>query len=269
MRQTAAVGLVTLLLLGAAYLVIWRLYQRSRQLEAQAVEAERLAYLGTLASGLAHEIRNPLNSLSLNMQMMQEEMAAGPAAVTTAGRLLSITQAEIGRLEHLVTDFLSYARPRPPEREPVAPAALFERVREVLAADLHRAGARVAVRDETDGVRLFADPAQLTQLLLNLVQNGVAAAAEAGRSPRLELAAVRHDGALALEVSDNGPGVPAAERERIFDLFYSTKKGGTGLGLAIVQRIAENHAGRVEVETPPGGGATFRVVLPATGEEVG
>jgi len=263
MRQTAAVGLVTLLLLAAAYVVIHRLYHRSRRLEAQAAEAERLAYLGTLASGLAHEIRNPLNSLNLNMQMMQEELAAGEMSGPTSGRLLSITRAEISRLERLVTDFLSYARPRPPEREAVAPADLFERVRDVLAADLRRVGARVTVRDESEGAELWADPAQLTQLLLNLVQNGVVAAADAGRPPRVELAAAAVDGHVTLAVTDNGPGVPEEVRERIFDLFYSTRKGGTGLGLAIVRRIAENHGGRVEVESAPGAGATFRVVLPA------
>ena len=265
MRQTAIVAAVTLLLLAAGWVLIWRLLARSRRLETQAVEAERLAYLGTLASGLAHEIRNPLNALSLNMQMMQEEIAGGQAEGPTTGRLLSITHSEISRLERLVTDFLTYARPRPPEREAVAPAALFERVREVLAADLARLRARVDLRDETDGLRLHGDPAQLNQLLLNLVQNALAAAVESGRAPWIELAAVAGDGEVGLEVSDNGSGIAEEARERVFDVFYSTKKGGTGLGLAIVRRIAQNHGGRVEVESQPGEGATFRVWLPAVG----
>ena len=263
MRQTAIVALLSLLLLAAAWALIWRLLQRARGLEAQAAEAERLAYLGTLASGLAHEIRNPLNALSLNMQMMQEEIATGQAEGPTTGRLLSITRSEIGRLENLVTGFLTYARPRPPEREVLAPAALFERVREVLAADLARLRARVDLRDETDGVRLLGDPAQLTQLLLNLVQNALAAAVDSGRAPWIELAAAVHDGEVALEVSDNGSGIAEEARERVFEVFYSTKKGGTGLGLAIVRRIAQNHGGRVEIESTPGEGATFRVLLPA------
>jgi signal transduction histidine kinase len=263
MRQTAIVAVLSLLLLATAWALIWRLLQRSRALETQAVEAERLAYLGTLASGLAHEIRNPLNALSLNMQMMQEEIATGEAEGPTTGRLLSITQSEIRRLEGLVTDFLTYARPRPPEREAVAPAALFERVREVLAPDLARLRARVDLRDETDGVRLHGDPAQLTQLLLNLVQNALAAAVDSGRAPWIELAAVADDGEVALEVSDNGSGIAEEARERVFEVFYSTKKGGTGLGLAIVRRIAQNHGGRVEIESTPGQGATFRVLLPA------
>lgn len=263
MRQTAIVAVFSLLLLAAAWALIWRLLQRSRGLEAQAAEAERLAYLGTLASGLAHEIRNPLNALSLNMQMMQEEIATGQAEGATAGRLLSITRSEIGRLENLVTGFLTYARPRPPEREAVAPAALFERVREVLAPDLARLRARVDLRDETDGVRLHGDPAQLTQLLLNLVQNALAAAVDSGRAPWIELAAAVVADEVALEVSDNGSGIAEEARERVFEVFYSTKKGGTGLGLAIVRRIAQNHGGRVEIESKPGQGATFRVLLPA------
>lgn len=264
-RETALVAAVSLALLAAAWALIWVLVRRSQRLEAQAVEAERLAYLGTLASGLAHEIRNPLNALSLNMQMMQEEIAGGQAEGPRAGRLLSITRSEIGRLERLVSDFLTYARPRPPEREEVAPAALFERVREVLAADLAQQRARVDVRDESGGRRLVGDPAQLAQLLLNLVQNALAAAVDAGRVPWIELAATARDGEVALEVSDNGCGVAEEARERVFDVFYSTKKGGTGLGLAIVRRIAQNHGGRVEVESEPGQGATFRVWLPGVG----
>ncbi len=267
MQQTALVALLTVALLTTAYTAIWRLYQRSRRLEIQAVEAERLAYLGTLASGLAHEIRNPLNSLNLNMQMMQEEIASGQGEGPTAGRLLSITRSEISRLERLVTDFLSYARPRPPELEEVTPRELFERVREVLAGDLQNLGARLRLHHESDGARVRADVAQLTQLLLNLVQNGLAAAREGGHRPEIDLRARRRDGELVLEVEDNGPGVPDEERGRIFDLFYSTRKGGTGLGLAIVQRIAENHDGRVEVESEPGAGSVFRVVLPLPPED--
>ena len=263
-REASLIAIFTILLLLTAYAAVWLLVQRSRRLEVQAVEAERLAYIGTLASGLAHEIRNPLNALSLNMQMMQEEIATGQAEGASAGRLLSITRSEIGRLEGLVTDFLTYARPRPPLREAVAPAALFERVREVLAPDLARLRARVDLRNETDGARVHGDPAQLTQLLLNLVQNALAAAVDAGRAPWIELAALAAgDAEVALEVSDNGSGIAEEARERVFEVFYSTKKGGTGLGLAIVRRIAQNHGGRVEIESTPGEGATFRVLLPA------
>jgi len=264
-RQASLVAALTAALLAFAYAAIWWLSRRSRRLELQAAEAERLAYLGTLASGLAHEIRNPLNSLNLNMQMMQEEIAAGEAEGPTTGRLLAITRDEISRLERLVTDFLSYARPRAPDIAEVRPGELFDRVRGVLAGALQRQRARLDVEDATDGAVLSVDVSQLSQLLLNLVQNALAAAEDAGLPSRILLRAVRHGTEVALEVHDQGPGIPEDARERIFDLFYSTRKGGTGLGLAIVRRIAQNHGGRVEVESELGKGTVFRVWLPEGG----
>ena len=264
-RQASVVAALTAALLAFAYAAIWWLSRRSHRLELQAAEAERLAYLGTLASGLAHEIRNPLNSLNLNMQMMQEEIAAGEAEGPTAGRLLAITRDEISRLERLVTDFLSYARPRTPDVSEVRPAELFERVREVLAGALQRQRARLDVEDATGGAVLSVDVSQLSQLLLNLVQNALAAAEDTGEPARILLRAVRRGTEVALEVHDRGPGIPEEARERIFDLFYSTRRGGTGLGLAIVRRIAQNHGGRVEVESEVGRGTVFRVWLPEGG----
>ncbi|HMB52865.1 MAG TPA: ATP-binding protein [Thermoanaerobaculia bacterium] len=261
-RPTLYTAAATLGLLALAFWLIWVLWRRSRRLESAAAEAERMAYIGTLASGLAHEIRNPLNSLNLNMQMMKEEIDEGDGRGPTVGRLLSITRSEISRLERLVTDFLSYARPRSPEREEVRPRELFERVREVVGTAVAQYRGIVQVSDDSDA-RISADVAQLTQLLLNLVQNALASAVEAGTEPRVELAAHRRDGEVVLEVADNGPGIAAADRDQIFDVFYSTRKGGTGLGLAIVDRIARNHGGHVEVESAPGQGAVFRVVLPA------
>jgi len=261
-QQTVLVAAVTLVLLTAAFTLIWLLWRRARRLETAASDAERMAYIGTLASGLAHEIRNPLNSLNLNMQMMKEEIDGGDGRGPTVGRLLAITRSEISRLERLVTDFLSYARPRSPEREVVRPRELFERVREVVAGAVAQRCGALVVEDASDA-HVSADLAQLTQLLLNLVQNALATAEEAGIEPRVALAARRSDGEVVIEVSDNGPGIAPQDRDRIFDVFYSTRKGGTGLGLAIVDRIARNHGGRVEVDSSPGDGAIFRVILPA------
>ena len=260
-RSTTVIALLTLLVLGLAYGFVWRLWRRGRRLEEQAVEAERMAYVGTLASGLAHEIRNPLNSLSLNMQLLEEELD-GSVADPSRSRLLDMTRDEIGRLERLVTDFLSYARPPGLEPDEVSARQLLERCRDLLQAEAVESGARIAVEDATRGARVRVDPAQLGQLFINLVQNGLAAAHEAGRPPRIDLRALQRSGRVAFEVVDNGTGIPAGERERIFDLFYSTRKGGTGLGLAIVRRIARAHDAELEVDGSPGEGATVRLVLP-------
>jgi signal transduction histidine kinase len=251
-------GCVTLVLLGMAYLWIGHLWRRGRVLAAQAQEAERLAYVGTLASGLAHEIRNPLNALSLNLQLLEEEMGAG-----RNGRLFAITREEIGRLERLVSDFLSYARPRPVERRPLAAIAVLERAREVLAGELAARGVEVVVEDASAGGRVEVDPGQMNQLLLNLMQNALAATENSGRPARIVLRAARIGHRVALEVADNGKGIPAEDRGRIFDLFYSTRRGGTGLGLAVVASIARAHGGELEVDSAPAVGTTVRLLLPA------
>ncbi len=261
-RNTTVVALLTLLVLCLAYWIVWRLWRRGRRLEQQAVEAERMAYVGTLASGLAHEIRNPLNSLSLNMQLLEEEMQ-GAVADPSRSRLLNMTRDEIGRLERLVTDFLSYARPPGLEPDEVSARDLLERCRDLLQVEAGERGARIAIEDATGGARVRVDPAQIGQLFINLVQNGMAAAHEAGRPPRIRLRALARAGNAVFEVSDNGAGIPAAERAKIFDLFYSSRRGGTGLGLAIVKRIAQAHEARLEVDSAEGEGTTVRLVLPA------
>ncbi len=259
-RQTSLIGAVTLAVLLLAYLTIVWLWRRGRRLEVQAAEAERMAYIGTLASGLAHEIRNPLNSLSLNMQLLEEE-AGAPVPRESTRRLLAITQKEIARLERLVTDFLSYARPRPLELETVPAAALLGRCRDILRREAEERGIDLVVEDQTDGARVRVDCEQMTQLLLNLVQNSLAATESTGRRGRVRLRAERHGGKVVLEVSDNGAGIPAAELGRIFDLFYSTKKGGTGLGLAVVRRIAQAHGGEIDIGSVAGRGTTIRLPL--------
>lgn len=263
--EASLIGALTVVLLLSAYVIIWWLYRRSRRLEQQAAEAERMAYIGTLASGLAHEIRNPLNALSLNMQMLGEEMAGGGGRGGTGGtgsRLIDITRAEIGRLERLVTDFLSYARPRPVELEEVPAAELLERTRQLLTGATRCHGTRIEIVDSTPGARLRVDPGQVRQLLLNLAHNALAATAGSGRPPVVRLRAARRSTAAVLAVEDNGSGIAPGDLERVFDLFYSTRKGGTGLGLAIVDRIAKNHGGKIEIDSEPGRGTTVSVVLP-------
>jgi signal transduction histidine kinase len=262
-RQTTLIGVASLVLLLGAYAAVWMLLRRARRLELQTAEAERMAYIGTLASGLAHEIRSPLNSLNLNMQMLEEEIAEqGPGAMPTGRRLLAITRSEINRLERLATDFLAYAKPRPLELQEVAAVWPLRRLREVLTGEIEKRGARVVVEDRSNGAQVRIDPAQIDQLLMNLAQNSLTAAEEAGRAPELTLTAYRRGPVVVLELLDNGIGIPSGQEAKIFDLFYSTRKGGTGLGLAIVQRIARAHGGAVSVKSASGVGTAVSLELP-------
>lgn len=263
-RQTGLVAAATLVFVGLAYWLILRLFERGRILEAQAARAQRLAELGSVAAGLAHEIRNPLNSLNLNFQLLEEELSERGVALPRA-RLLALTRSEIARLDRLVGDFLAYARPAPLEAGEVDPGALLADVRELLAAELAAEQVEVAVEVVPGTGPLSADREKLRQLLLNLVRNAVQAMEGAPPPRRLRLSASQVPGESRLEVEDSGPGVPEEDRERIFELFYSGRKGGTGLGLAIAQRIAEAHGGQIEVGAGRAGGARFAVRLPRPG----
>ncbi|MXX76545.1 MAG: GHKL domain-containing protein [Holophagales bacterium] len=256
LRQTAIVAVLTMALFVAGYLLYSRLSRRTALAERQAQEAEQMAYVGTLASGLAHEIRSPLNSLNLNMQMLQEEMPAG-----SSERLVAITRSEVGRLERLVSDFLSYARPDELKLEQTTASELLCHGAEVVAGKLHSAGIPVEIDDRSGGVPFQVDREQMNQLLLNLIDNAVAAMSDCDR-PCLRLEAEARPGSVVLAVGDNGPGVDPADRERVFDLFHSGRRGGTGLGLAIVRRIAATHGGEARLRQGGAAGATFEVELP-------
>ena len=262
-RQASLIGTLTVVLLGAAFGLMRVLFKRADRLEKQAVEAERMAVIGTLASGLAHEIRNPLNSLNLNMQMLEEEARERDGG-RSGQKLMSITRSEISRLENLVTDFLSYAKPRPLDLEEISAAELFERVTQVLAGEIRARGVEVVLRDESAGEKVRVDRDQMNQLLINLTKNAVAATEEVDRPGRVELRASLRETHLALEVGDNGAGIAEVDRRKVFELFFSTRKGGTGLGLAIVERIARSHDAEVEIESAAGEGTTLRLLLPLT-----
>jgi signal transduction histidine kinase len=261
LRRTLTLGGLTVLLVAVAVGMISVLIRRGERLEAQAAEAERLAYVGTLAAGLAHEIRNPLNSLNLNLQMLEEDLPAG--GVGEGGRrLLEVTRAEIARLERLVSEFLAYARPRPLRLAEVAAVDLLIAAREVLAAQIARRGAALRLVDESEEALVRVDEEQIRQLLLNLLQNALHATEGTGRRADVLLVARRDGDRVELEVHDNGRGIAPAERQRIFEAFYSTRKGGTGLGLAIADRIARAHGGTIACESDFGFGSRFVLSLP-------
>lgn len=260
-RTTGLIAGLTLVVLLLAYVIIWRLWARSQKLEEQARESERLAYVGTLASGLAHEIRNPLNSLNLNMQLLEEEMVKQPAG-GSGNRLMAITRDEIHRLEGLVTEFLLYAKPPPLDLDVFSAAGLLQRCRQILLGEAEELQANLIVEDLSKGAQVLVDLGQMTQLMLNLVQNALVAEKEKGDPVEVRLRAVRDGQEVVLEVEDHGVGMSSEQVDRMFELFYSTRKGGTGLGLAVVQRIATAHEARLEVVSSPGHGTKVGVVLP-------
>lgn len=229
-----------------------------RQMETQVRRAERLAVIGRLAAGVAHEIRNPLASISGSIELLR----SGPVESDEDRTLMDIVTREIDRLNQLITELLDYTNPGSMTRTELDVAALvadtaaaFTRDQNVATLDLD-----IALPDEPTPVS--GDSEKLRQVLWNLLRN---AAQAAGADGRVEVTVVRDAGDVIVLISDDGPGITREDQEKIFDPFFTTKEGGTGLGLAIAHSIIEEHGGRIAVDSAPGGGAAFRLVLPASG----
>jgi signal transduction histidine kinase len=253
--------LLNLLVLTVVPLLAGTLAERLRwtggELEAateRAAQAERMAALGRLSAGLAHEIRNPLGSIAGSIQLLRT--AAGLSAEDR--QLCEIVQRETNRLNDLVTDMVDLARPKSPMRTNVDVARIAREVVE-LASKSGRAVSDVDVRYQgVDSLTVWADGAQLRQLIWNLLRNAVQASSPGDTA----VVAVERSGEVAqLRVSDRGAGIDEAAKERLFDAFFTTRSQGTGMGLAVVKRIADDHGFTIQVESDRGRGATFRVTL--------
>ena len=266
LSQTIRIAVLTLATLVLAFAFVWMLIQRTRRLEAQRFEAEEMAALGALAANLAHEIRNPLNSINLNLELLDEDLSSDGAY---ARESLASTRAEVGRLASLVSDFLTYARPTEPELEAVRVDALLDDVGEFLAAEARRLGVHLRVKPGLPRVNVRSDEGQLRQVLLNLVLNAVQAVRDLPADRRLvELFAEEHEESAVMVVRDRGNGIPPIEMERVRKAFYTRRRGGTGLGLAIAERFVQAQGGRIELENLDPHGFEARVVLPIDDDPV-
>ena len=255
--QTAVAGGTSLALLLGAVAFIWHLVQRNAHLDAKRRLNEDLAALGSLAANLAHEIRNPLNALSINLELLEEDLENRQTPADTVG----LARREVARLSRLVNDFLVYARPARPQIEEFDSESLLRDVAALLTPACERSGVELIVGDGRARVR--GDRGQLSQVLVNLALNSVQAM-EARATRRVELRAMRAGDNVVLEVSDTGPGIPKHELARVREAFFTRRKGGNCLGLAIADRIVGAHGGRLELSNRKNGGLTAKVVLPAT-----
>lgn len=258
--HTALAGGVALAVLLGAVGFIWHLVKRNAQLDETRRLNEELAALGSLAANLAHEIRNPLNALSINLELLEEDLAVRRTPVDT----VELARREVGRLSRLVNDFLVYARPTAPSMEEFDGGELLSDVSALLTPTCQRFGVELKV--ECPEVRVHGDRGQLSQVLVNLALNAVQAMDGLPRR-QVGLRAQAEGDAVVLEVADTGPGVPEGELRRVREAFYTRRKGGTGLGLAIADRIVTAHRGRLELANRREGGLVARVVLPGPGHE--
>ncbi len=222
---------------------------------------EKLAAVGTLAAGLAHEIRNPLNGAQLHVSYLERSLRRTGERPELM-EAVSVVGDEIKRLATLVTEFLEFARPQPMTRRPISVRALSDRALQLVQAP--SAAANVTLRSDlpTEDETMQGDADRLQQVLLNLLNNAVEALID-GHGTTVWLRVRRRPRHIVFEVEDDGPGIVRPDAP-IFDAFFSTKPSGTGLGLAITHRIVTDHGGTVDVESRPGR-TTFRVILPVEG----
>jgi signal transduction histidine kinase len=217
-------------------------------MQRRALRAERLAAVGTLAAGLAHEVRNPQNSASLQLQLLKRRLARGETKPEAIQGIVSVVHGEILRLDRLVSEFLAFARPAVLQIAAVDLEELVHKVVDLIQPECAAAGVTVDLRVAQDARKIQADEERLRQALLNLARNAVEAMAGGGT---LALRVESADGDRVLvEVEDTGPGFP--ENAPVFDAFYTTKESGTGLGLAIVHSLVTEHGGTVRVDSARG-----------------
>jgi two-component system sensor histidine kinase PilS (NtrC family) len=224
-----------------------------RAMEARMRAADRLATVGRMAANIAHEIRNPLAALSGAVEVM----AAG-AADETRERLGQIVLKETGRLNNIIREFLEYARPVPLSRASVDVAEVVDEVL-LLLEQAAAPGTLKTVREFVSNLTWSVDRQQFRQAVWNLCLNAVQAMPEGGE---LVVTMGVAGGRLLLRIDDTGEGIAPADLGHIFEPFFSTKLQGTGLGLALVHRIVQDHGGEIDVQSRPGIGSTFTVVLP-------
>ena len=250
---------VAILAVFSAYIV--RLHERARSLAAQLQEESRLVYIGTLAASIAHEVRNPLSSVKINVQMMEKRLGElDPAQGEYFRTKVERIKGEVERLEESVSHFLAFSRPAPAKFERARLANVLDRVLELHQPQCEDKGIQLIRRYARDVPPVELDPRQFAQAIQNLLLNAIQALPRGGAITVLTEAI---PGGAALTIADNGPGIPKEIQPQIFEVFFTTREGGTGLGLNIVSRIVEEHRGRLSLESEPGRGAAFRIELPA------
>lgn len=262
------------ILLALAVLVVALVYRgmitplqtQLSQSHAAIERHEKLAALGGLAAGVAHEIRNPLTAIKFRLFSLKKSL---PVAMAD-NEDTTVIADEINRLERIVKDFLQFARPSDPELVNLPALRLIEQVLALFKSPLDKAAIQARI-ESADDVWVRADPQQLKQVLINLIHN---AAESIGRDGIITLRAVgvqdyisgERRAVTIISVTDTGKGMPKEVQKRLFDPFFTTKDGGTGLGLPIAARIVEKHGGELRYETELNQGTTFKVVLPRVTE---
>jgi signal transduction histidine kinase len=262
------------------------------QVQSTVRYSRKLAALGRLSAGVAHEVKNPLNAMAIHLELLRQQFTsasargsggpprarsaahpelvegravvavAAPEPIVDRGQALQhvdVIANEIRRLDEVVQSFLKFARPEDLKLQPVSVAGLIDEILPIVRPEAERGGVEILVACE-NVPDVNGDPAMLRQAFLNLAQNACQAMPSGG-TLRIHSESAR-GGRVSVTFSDSGVGIKPEHLQKIFDLYFTTKEKGTGIGLSMVFRTVQMHDGEIEVESTPGGGTTFRLLLP-------
>jgi two-component system NtrC family sensor kinase len=232
-----------------------------KRLEEQLIQAEKLAAMGQMLAGVAHELNNPLTAILGVTELVREREGLDDSMK----RQLDLTHRQARRAARIVQNLLEFSRPASPQRKPIDLSTIIERTLQLHEHSLRRNQVEVDFSPQTDLPPIVGDANQLIQVFLNLISNAEQAIREVRESGRIQIRLTLASGSVIATVQDDGVGISPEALPKLFDPFYTTKRpgGGTGLGLSICLSIAREHGGTIQAESLPGGGSAFRLYLPA------
>ncbi|MCD6571145.1 MAG: PAS domain-containing protein [Deltaproteobacteria bacterium] len=243
-----------------SYVVIYAVdITEKKALTEKLIQAEKLAVAGQMSAHIAHEIRNPLTSILLHSELLEDEISSDNMDTTESTNLIESIKGEIGRLSQVTEEYLSYTRLPRPKKHPVNPVAEVSSVIAMMSPELKKRDIKVAFNTDNSIPKVELDQGQFRQVLINLVKNAADAMPSGGKLG-ISLMEIKEN--FLLLVKDTGYGIPQKLVRRIFDPYFTTKENGTGLGLALVQYVANAHNGWIDVESQEGSGSTFIFSIP-------
>lgn len=242
---------------GVGYVVS----RRVRLLERRALQAERLAEIGSLTGGLAHEIKNPLSTVQLNLQLLREDLLPENPAYSRLVSRLDTVHRETSRLREILDDFLRYAGRIELDRRPTELNGLLDELCDFFMPQAQLQRVQLRLRRAPTDVVASIDPRLIKQAVLNLLINGLQAMSDKGGGELIMSLSIQGKNAV-IDVIDTGPGIEPEKLAKIFQAYYTTKKGGSGIGLAMARRIAEEHGGQIAVRSEVGKGSDFSITVP-------
>lgn len=255
-------------------------YRDLQAAQTRLVQSERLATIGQMSAKVSHEVRNPLSSISLNLELLEDELALLPKdRRTEMARLLGAVRSQVDVLSAVTEEYLRFARLPKPKLEFVLLQSLIANLADFVREEMHARKVSLLVDAQDDLPALHVDPGQIRQALLNLIRNAaeampgggtirLAAERKGERSePGLHSPLPDRHPQVEITVTDTGVGIPEKDIEKVFEPFFTSKDGGTGLGLPISRQIALEHGGTLTCESTPGPGTIFHLTLPISDEE--